>query len=610
MNSKEKPELIRIAEAISDGIPVDWQSQDPAPPADEPVVRQLRDLERLAAAHREGGSAPGGLRPRDAAKDAAPEIRPGANPAGKAEPLLQTWGPLRILEKLGGGAFGEVFRAYDPSLRREVALKLLHSGEHASSSEDRYLNEARRIARVRHPNVLVVYGADRHDGRVGLWTDLVRGETLEEVLARQGPFGAYEAAVIGMELCRALAALHAAGLVHRDLKTTNVMREKGGRVVLMDFGTASEGASAPDRDEARQGTPVTMAPEQLRGEPVGPPADIYGLGVLLFRLVTGRYPIEASSLADLYDRHERGASHHALDLRPDLTPEFVRVVERALAPRPEQRFSSAGEMVSALAATLRGASKSHEIQRGPMARGRRAALWPWAAAALAVAILILLALWRQLPLFRSGGLAHQRALQAAPVPGARSQEAPASTPMARLHRLREGRDEPLAPNDGLTLGDALSLEYEGPQPMHVYVFDRDEKGSVFVLFPIAGLDLANPLPAHARLRLPGTRQGQPFDWRVSSRGGREEFVVLASPTPLETLEQGMTSFPRARVGGEADAAPPGDGAPRGLRGVGIITPESPAGDSNSRILSQAIRELEHARPDVWVWKLMLQGPEP
>src|SRR6266581_2381443 len=247
MNSNEKPELIQIAEAISDGIPVDWQSQDPAPPTDEPVVRQLRDLERLAAAHREGGSAPAGLRPRDAEKDAVPEIRSRPNPSGAAEPLLETWGSLRILEKLGEGAFGEVFRAYDPSLRREVALKLLHSHRHPSSSEERYLDEARRIARVRHPNVLVVYGADRHSGRVGLWTDLVRGETLEEVLARQGPFGAYEAAVIGMELCRALAALHAAGLVHRDLKTTNVMREKGGRVVLMDFGTASEGASAPDR---------------------------------------------------------------------------------------------------------------------------------------------------------------------------------------------------------------------------------------------------------------------------------------------------------------------------------------------------------------------------
>src|SRR5213593_2170007 len=103
MNSNEKPELIQIAEAISDGIPVDWQSRDPAAPADEPVVRQLRDLERLAAAHREGGSAPAG--PADAANDAAPEIRSSADPSGAAEPSLGTWGPLRILEKLGEGAF-------------------------------------------------------------------------------------------------------------------------------------------------------------------------------------------------------------------------------------------------------------------------------------------------------------------------------------------------------------------------------------------------------------------------------------------------------------------------------------------------------------------------
>src|SRR5437867_9416518 len=111
--------------------------------------------------------------------------------------------------------------------------------------------------------------------------------------------------------------------------------------------------------------------------------------------------------------------------------------------------------------------------------------------------------------------------------------------------------------------------------MDVCVCDRGEKGRVFVLFPIAGLDLGNPLPAHAGLRLPGTLRGKPFDWRVSSRGGREEFIVLASRTPLAALEREIATLPRARVGGAAEDARLGESAAQGLRGVGIMTPESP-----------------------------------
>jgi eukaryotic-like serine/threonine-protein kinase len=600
MSSDEKPELLRIAESISDGVPVDWEARSATVHLDEPLAHQLRDIEKIVAAHREGGPA------SDARStgDGASEVAASALPAAAAEPALGTWGHLRILEKLGEGVFGEVFRAYDPSLQREVALKLLHPRVRPLASEERDLDEARRIARVRHPNILVVHGAERHDGRVGLWTDLVRGGTLEEALARQGPFGAHEAAVIGMELCRALAAVHGAGLVHRDLKAANVMREQGGRVVLTDLGAASEPTSGAVAAAAQQGTPATMAPERLLGGAVGPAADIYGLGVLLFHLATGRYPIEAESLVDLCDRHRRGETLRLLDLRPDLPAEFVRVVERALAPRPERRFSSAGEMESALAATLGGAVESGAPRALPAARGRGIRWWLLAAAAVAIPALILLAPWKRFP---------SRVARQSASPGGSAADprvpTPAAAPTARLHRLRPGSDEPLSPNSELALGDALSLEFEGPEPMHVYVFDRDEKGSVFVLFPIAGLDLGNPLPAHAELRLPGTRQGKPFDWRVSSRGGGEEFIVLASRTPLDDLEKEIASLPSARVGGAGETRPGGEAA-SALRGVGALTPEPASADSNGRRLSESLGRLQQSRPDVWVWKLALRGPEP
>src|SRR5439155_7569276 len=134
-----------------------------------------------------------------------------------------------------------------------------------------------RLARVRHPNVVVIHGAEERNGRVGIWTELLSGRTLAEWLVANGPLSAAEAAVIGVELCRALAAVHAAGLVHRDVKLENVMREDGGRLVLIDFGAVDTPSPEP-LARVELGTPITMAPEQLRGGPVGVPADLYGLG--------------------------------------------------------------------------------------------------------------------------------------------------------------------------------------------------------------------------------------------------------------------------------------------------------------------------------------------
>src|SRR5262249_11140650 len=155
------------------------------------------------------------------------------------------WGPLEVRHRIGSGSFGEVFVARDPRLQREVALKLRRAG--ALERSKRWLDEARRLARVRHPNVVTVYGADQHDGRGGLWMELVHGRTLEERLRHEGPLGAREGALIGAELCAALAAVHGQGLVHGDVKTHNVMREgapgasrDAGRIVLMDFGSAHE----------------------------------------------------------------------------------------------------------------------------------------------------------------------------------------------------------------------------------------------------------------------------------------------------------------------------------------------------------------------------------
>src|SRR5262249_6046787 len=139
------------------------------------------------------------------------------------------WGELTVLQEIGRGVFGRVFRARD-GLGRDVALKLFR--DPADSS--RLLREGELLARIRPANVIDVYGAGRFDNQVGIWMELIRGRTLEDELKNRGPLSADEARLIGLDLSRALAAVHEAGLIHRDVKAQNVMREEGGRVVLMD----------------------------------------------------------------------------------------------------------------------------------------------------------------------------------------------------------------------------------------------------------------------------------------------------------------------------------------------------------------------------------------
>src|SRR5207248_1845014 len=135
--------------------------------------------------------------------------------------------------------------------------------------------EGRLLARIRHQNVITVHGVAVHEQRVGLWMELVRGETLEQLLQKRGPFSAREAALVGIDLCRALAAIHAAGLIHRDVKAQNVMREDGGRIVLMDLGTGREAGAVGDAAaQDLAGTPLYLAPEIFSGDRASERSDL------------------------------------------------------------------------------------------------------------------------------------------------------------------------------------------------------------------------------------------------------------------------------------------------------------------------------------------------
>ena len=563
----EELRVRKIVEDVADARPVDWRSES-GKGASASLLTALRTIERIGSAYRditivteESGRLPQTL------------TYAAGLPSGPVS-AHHTWGRLRILEQVDAGGYGEVYRAHDPVLDKTVALKLPLTGAPAESPESSsLLDEARRLARVRHPNVLTVHGADVVDGRVGIWTDFIEGETLEARLRREGPFGPEEAALIGIDLCAALAAVHAAQLVHRDVKTKNVMRAKGGRTILLDFSAVEERSSR--QPAFLTGTLHYMAPELLRGERSGPASDIYALGVLLYRLVTGLHPIESTDRTELRHKTVRGEWRPLRDVRPDLPPGFAAVVERARAHDPADRYASAGVMERALAATVgvvRGDGTAVRARRKPIA--------------LAAGLFVLAAMGGAAAWLMLGGKAEPLAVEAA------------------LMRSGSKGDEPLAPGSTVRVGDRIALEFTGSRPLHLYVFDQDRDGIV-VLHPLSDIGAVNPLRPGVKHRLPGGGAA-PRSWAVTSDGGQESILAIASAEPLPQIEEAVRALPKALL----DRAPLTSSASAEpiMRGLGAVV-DDPTLGTESQFSDVYLRLYEAAsrKEGIWVWQITLHG---
>jgi serine/threonine protein kinase/tetratricopeptide (TPR) repeat protein len=332
--------LRSVLKKLSGDEAVDWNAvESSADDSARGLLRELHVIANISAAHQRAADA-------DAT---ASRVVPFSRSDETLHHGLTHWGRLVLRERLAHGADGEVYRAFDTRLQREVALKLVHQ-DHNEPQVARFLNEARLLARVRHANVVTVFGADVIDGTPGIWMELIAGVTLQGLVSRQGPFGAQEAALIGAELCRALAAIHQAGILHRDIKAQNVMREAGGRIVLMDFSVSAAESTAG----GVAGTPVYLAPELFAGKSASPQSDLHSIGVLLFYLVTGTYPIAGTSVAQIAQAHEQGLRKRLRDARADLPTTFVATVERAMSADPAARPGSAGELEDLLMQSLPG----------------------------------------------------------------------------------------------------------------------------------------------------------------------------------------------------------------------------------------------------------------
>ncbi|MBK8232172.1 MAG: protein kinase [Candidatus Eisenbacteria bacterium] len=588
MNAEEA-EWVRLANDIADGTPIDWSEANgrARAPEDRNFLTQLKLVSEIAELHR---SAHASIL-RGPGEPALAAVAPGTS----ALPPGERWGDFEIVRRIGEGSFGEVYRARDLRLDREVALKLMRADRLRPELAEALTREGRLLARVRHPNVVTVHGAEEVEGRVGLSMELVDGRTLEAILSEQGPMSAGEATLVGIELCRALAALHEAGLVHRDVKTQNVMREAKGRIVLMDLGV---GIALTDLNQERPvlaGTPFYMAPELLSGSAASPSSDLYSVGVLLYRLVTGRFPVEARRLSELKAAHASGEIRLLRDLRPDLPSGFIQVIETCVAFAPEQRYASAGQLEDALMQAMGGgpqrspaeSPRSADVVRAGRAGARRLA-WGLGLAAVALTATALLLIGRE---------------------QARNFDIEAG-----VFRVGTGGvTERLAPGAQVSVGDFLGLEVEGSRDLHIYVLSKDEKGESYLLFPLPGFDLTNPISAAVRHRLPGSRNGEELFWEVSSAGGRERLLVLASPKRLDDLEAEVRALPRPEIGGPVAMALPLSKATVGrLRGIGSLGSGLTAdGRSRSGDIFDAARAVARGRErakDVWVREIELANP--
>jgi serine/threonine-protein kinase len=559
--------MVDLASAVANGSDVNWDSVEQSTHDDQErkVVRELRVLSDMAGA-----------------------VRTGA--------VKRLWKHLELKEEIGRGTFGVVYRAWDTHLERDVALKLIGRSSVSQTFDwTRMLGEARRLAKVSHERVVTVHGADIHGDEVGIWMELVEGRTLEEQLAIQGPMGAREAAGVGIDLASALAAVHGAGLLHRDLKAQNVMRENGGRIVLMDFGSGLAQTSSARMADGMAGTPLYLAPELLEGAKPSAASDIYSLGVLLYHLASNRYPVEGATRDEVEEAHRVGRRRSLRDVRPDLPPAFVAVVERALTRDPEARYSTAGDFGAALAAmaglppdapapnpkSLNPKSLNPKSLNVPSRRQ-----WLLGAAGLLGAAVAGSAAWRVLG--GPGGVGGVAGVaNRGPATGSGPLGADVSLPTAALsyqvaaslHALRGGQNIRLSAGSRVQPGDKLFLTVEASRDVFVYVVNQDDTGAMFVLFPLSGHQPANPVAGRASHRLPGKNaEGEESYWVVSSAGGRERFSVFVTPERPTMFEQILDRMPRAAETRAVVYTPVSADDLKTLRGVGgLATGPSPSG---------------------------------
>jgi hypothetical protein len=525
--------------------PESWSHLNPELTDEAPtLLRTLQELVQATQDWRSISSGAGAAGVLTADYVAAP-----AEAGGTTAPPLGRLGRYRLLERLGTGGMGVVYKGFDPELNRPVAVKVprLDPGapEHAALMR-RLQREAQAAAAVRHPHICPVYDVGEQDGVAYLVMAYVEGESLALRLSRAGRFGhAAEAVRIVREVAEGLVAVHAHGMVHRDLKPANILLDARGQAVLSDFGLAllREAGERASGAGAVVGTLRYMAPEQAAGgsAPPGPAADQYSLGVVLYEMLCGETPFARAGMTVVRNRLLYEPPPPLRELRPDVDAGLAALVARAMAKDPAQRFPTVQAFADALGVWLAGTPPT-TARPGP--RVRRKPLW--LGLGLAAAVLLAVTAW----------LVAGRTQPGLPDPGpaAVAVNPPRDIPLQGelLVTVSTDRDKPHRPEaikrripvdrpGALPVrdGELVRLGVRLNRPAYVYLLWVDSEGVVQPVYP---WDIADP--KRLGWRAPWVREGHtpraevhcPADedegLRVIGPEGLETAVLLARSTPL------------------------------------------------------------------------------
>jgi hypothetical protein len=447
-------------------------------------------------------------------------------------------GKYQVVALLGQGGQALTYQAFDPDTQRHVVLKLYHAAGTADEQEQ-ILKEARTWARVRSPYVARCYGVERHDGVPYLVAEYIPGRSLAE-LSRTQPLDLAQALEVTARVAEGLAAVHRCGLLHRDLKPANILIADGGTPYLVDFGFAAYQGDASLRRAA--GTAAFMAPEQARGEVerIDPRTDLFGLGAVLYFLLTGTPPCSAT---------DPGAGQPVVPARvrnPRVPAAVSALCQRCLAADPADRFASAAEFGLA-------------IRRWQRRRRWRRAL-PWAVAAAALLVSAVSAAWwatapRDLNVKKNAEEAGVPQPDGRPLrqdfPFTFVVEGTHQGPTPGVHYIRQPEKE----------GEkGLSFRIEVPLDCYVLVYDTDDQGKVTQLFPNA-FDTTPLVRAGEPRLLPGKYR---YWFPLTASPGPDVVHVIASTEPWAPPRgqqfRGFEVFDSAEARDDVTAA---------LRGIGV-----------------------------------------
>lgn len=303
---------------------------------------------------------------------------------------MDTIGKYQIIEELGRGGMGVIYKALDPDIHRTVAIKVIRkellsgSGPQSGKALKRFMVEAQAAGRLTHPHIATIYEVGRHEDQTFIVMQYIAGQSLRKRLDAGRAFSAEEAADLAVPICQALDYAHRSGVVHRDIKPDNILLDGDGKPYLVDFGIATVESVDVTKTSTVMATPAYQSPEQVLGEPIDARSDIFSFGIVLYEMLAGQRPFAGQNSTTVALKIVKEEPPELVPKAGALPEGFAAVVLRALAKRPEDRWASAGEMAEAIQESARSEQETTVIKTQPRAtlprtaarRKPRAGRWP------------------------------------------------------------------------------------------------------------------------------------------------------------------------------------------------------------------------------------------